>query len=257
MKKNTCWLAAGLLLVGFSPTAVLAADGGVYHSNGSVEFVSSGDPTEPVDPTDPTQPVDPTDPHEPGTAGPLSIDFASNLNFGKQKITSKNVTYLAAAQQFKKLDAAGKPTGDPEYGPNYVQVTDNRGTESGWTLTVTQGGLFTSTDVPDHKLEGAAITLKNAHVVSAAESPKPTASANDVTLVPDVAAPVMMAAVKHGAGTYLNDWGSAADLEDVTENGETIKKNTSIELSVPGSSTKYAEKYSTQLNWTLSDVPGN
>lgn len=31
----------------------------------------------------------------------------------------------------------------------------------------------------------------------------------------------------------------------------------SIELNVPGSTTKYAEKYSTQLNWTLTDVPGN
>lgn len=255
MKKNAIWLAAALVLAGLCPTVVLAADGGTYHSDGTVEFLPSEDPTDPVNPTDPKEPVEPSDPHEPGTAGPLSIDFASNLNFGKQKITSKNETYLVAAQAFKKLDDEGKPTGDTLYGPNYVQVTDNRGKETGWTLTVTQGAQFKST--AQHDLDGAEITLKNAQVVTASNSPSPSSATGDVKLVPGVAATVMAAADKQGAGTYLNDWGTAANLKDVTENSETIKKNNSIELAVPGSTTKYAEKYSTQLTWTLSDVPGN
>ncbi len=49
-----------------------------------------------------------------------------------------------------------------------------------------------------------------------------------------------------GAGTYLLDWGT--DAATATE---------SIELSVPGSTTKYAKKYSTTFTWVLSDTPGN
>ena len=67
-----------------------AEDGGSYTSNGIVEFTPSEEPTNPVDPTDPTNPVDPIDPTDPegpnpGTNGPLSIDYASSLDFGVQK----------------------------------------------------------------------------------------------------------------------------------------------------------------------------
>ena len=43
-------------------------------------------------------------------------------------------------------------------GPNYVQVTDNRGTEAGWSLKVKQEGQFKSTS--GKELTGAAITFK-------------------------------------------------------------------------------------------------
>ncbi|WP_256869283.1 WxL domain-containing protein, partial [Enterococcus thailandicus] len=55
------------------------------------------DPTDPVDPTDPTDPEGPN----PGTNGPLSIDYASSLDFGVQKITSKDQIYFAASQKYK------------------------------------------------------------------------------------------------------------------------------------------------------------
>ena len=54
----------------------------------------------------------------------------------------------------------------------------------------------------------------------------------------------MSAAKGNGAGTYLFDWGTDAT---------TAAK--SIELTVPGSTTKYAEKYATKLTWTLTDAP--
>lgn len=53
----------------------------------------------------------------PGTAGPLSIDFASSFQFGNQKITSETMDYYAKLQEFTSSLA----------GPNYVQVTDKRG----------------------------------------------------------------------------------------------------------------------------------
>lgn len=236
--------------------ATLAANnGGEYKSNGVIEYVPSTDPTDPVDPTDPEKPVDPTDPTNPegpnpGTNGPLSIDFASSFYFGKQKITSQNETYHADAQSYQILGADGKPTGDVKKGPNYVQITDNRGTETGWTLKVKQDGQFLSegkhAEDKQAELTGAQLVLNNGHVVTNSASAKPTGTAK-ITLDPTGAeADVMVAKDKEGAGTYLLDWGT-----DEATGGQ------SVDLTVPGSTTKYAEKYATKLVWTLTDVPGN
>ena len=162
------------------------------------------------------------------------------LDFGVQKITSKDQTYFAATQKYKTVGA----TDEVKEGPNYVQVTDNRGTEAGWSLKVKQEGQFKSTS--GKELTGAAITFKNGNVVTASDSGKPTGPAT-ITLNSDGSqSDVMSAAKGNGTGTYLFDWGTDAT---------TAAK--SIELTVPGSTTKYAEKYATKLTWTLTDAPGN
>lgn len=253
MKKMKYLLMSSLILGAtlIAPMNSLADDRGAnYSSNGLIEFTPNEDPTDPVDPTDPekpVKPVDPTDPDgpNPGTNGPLSIDFASSFYFGKQKITSKNEDYKASAQEYKELDEDGNETGIISKGPNYVQVTDNRGTEAGWTLTVKQEGQFIS-DMKRAELTGAKITLSNGNVVTNSDSTKPTGK-KTITLDPDGAESMVMAAdVDQGAGTYLLDWGS-----DETSGA------TSVNLNVPGSTTKYADSYSTRIVWTLTDVPGN
>lgn len=74
------------------PITAVAAE---YTSNGAIIFETDNDLTKPVDPTDPEKPVDPVDPTDPmgpnpGTAGPLSIDFASSFQFGNQKDHIRN-----------------------------------------------------------------------------------------------------------------------------------------------------------------------
>lgn len=148
MKINTNLKALGVattmltgLVLGGSVTSY-AADGGEYQTNAIIEFESATDIiTPPIDPTNPdnpnpVDPVDPTDPNgpKPGTPGPLSIDYASSIDFGKQKITSTNQVYNVKPQKF----------GGRDDGPNYVQVTDSRGTEKGWSLQVKQNGQFKS-----------------------------------------------------------------------------------------------------------------
>ncbi|MGX7205387.1 MFS transporter [Enterococcus pingfangensis] len=57
---------------------------------------------------------------------------------------------------------------------------------------------------------------------------------------------VAFGAAGQGAGTFLLDWGT-----------DEATGAQSVLLSVPGSTTKYAEKYATTLTWTLTDTPDN
>ncbi|CAD5896740.1 Cell surface protein [Carnobacterium maltaromaticum] len=250
--------AVALVLVGLgvSTTSVFAADGGVYESNGSVEFIPSTDPVSPVDPENPdpenpVTPIDPTDPTgpNPGTAGPLSIDYASSLDFGKNKITNKDQTYFAKAQGFS--EGAIKD----EFRGNYVQVTDNRGTNAGWTLSLKQEGQFTSATAKQYKeLTGAKITLADS--VADSESVGVAApTVTNVTLDPSGASTVIMAAkTGDGAGTWVDRFGQA---EEMTIDGENVQKNKAVTLEIPGKTPKEAAQYTTKLTWTLTDVPGN
>ncbi|MBS7577359.1 MULTISPECIES: WxL domain-containing protein [unclassified Enterococcus] len=243
MKKISYIFLATLFLSAIG-TQTSAAEVKTYDSNGAITFVPSTDPIDPVDPLEPSNPITPIDPTnpdgpEPGTSGPLSIDYASSLSFGEQKISSKTETYYANAQKYKNAAA------NILEGPNFVQVSDNRGTESGWTLKVKQNGQF-QTSV-GQVLTGAKITFYNGNIVTASQSAKPSNFSKTLTLDPSGAeALVMSARVSEGAGTYLMDWGNSVD---------TAKK--SIALEVPGSTTKFAKSYSTTFTWVLTDAPGN
>lgn len=234
-----------------------AVDGAEYKSNGAVQFVPNTDPTNPVDPTDPdpekpVDPIDPTDPDgpEPGTNGPLSIDYASSLDFGLNKISNKDQTYYARAQKFTNLDDR----------PNYVQVSDNRGTNAGWTLKVKQDGQFTATTATlNNILTGAKVTLKNPSITSNSTAAAPVSNGT-LVLNPDGSEVVVMAAAdKTGAGTWSNSWGTVEEVTEKNETGGDVKVNVTkdITLEVPGSTPKDAVKYQTKLVWTLTDVPGN
>ena len=122
--KSASVLTAGLIHAPVFTTTV-SADGGDYSSSGYVSFEAGGTVT-PIDPLSPTDLITPTNPDgttpATGTVGPLSIDFASSLSFGKQAISSLDAIYYAHAQYISG-DKDG--TTVDETHPNYVQVTDN------------------------------------------------------------------------------------------------------------------------------------
>ncbi|EUJ35687.1 WxL domain-containing protein [Brochothrix campestris] len=245
--------------------ATVSADEAVgsLNSHSAIKFIPNTDPTGPVDPTDPTEPVDPTDPVlpiEPGTPGPLSIDFASNFNFGIQKITSTDEDYFAYSQGVN--DAAGEAS----FRPHYVQVTDNRGDAAGWVLTVKQDGEFTATDADakNKSLAGTTISLTGAEAISAATGTN-KATVNDLALAPNEEQVAMTAAENAGEGTWLARYGSEDSLfnDDKSleeKDGEFVEtsmnKNNQVKLTVPGKVAKSATQYKTDLVWTLSEVPG-
>lgn len=262
MKKISI-LFLSTLILGTATGIASAEEVKNYDSNGVVSFIPNTDPTDPVNPIDPdpnkpVNPIDPTDPDgpKPGTDGPLSIDFASSLDFGTNKISSKDQVYYARAQTYKNSDGSASDL----VTPNYVQVSDNRGTNAGWTLKVKQNGQFKNDTTLNKTLTGSVINLNTPAVRSNAEGITAPVATSDISLDANGSESIVLTAkAGAGAGTWINAWGT------VEKNSETDKENNSIEadvtkaisLSVPGKTPKDAVKYTTTLTWALSDIPGN
>lgn len=249
------------ILVGSSQTAFAAElDKKEYETNAIVQFTPDTTPTEPIDPVNPdtnnpVKPFDPTTPDnqpKPGTTGPLSIDFASSIDFGINKITSKDVTYFANPQFYWNADQTGADLTTAR--PNYVQISDKRGNNAGWTLTVKQNGQFSNATTQNAELKSAQIKLVQGTAVTVAEGVTlPTT--HEVILNPNGdLSNVMTAAKGTGSGTWVDRFGA---VEDVEIDGVTVQKNTGISLSIPQTTPIDAVKYETSLTWTLSEIPDN
>lgn len=207
-----------------------------YQSGGG-SAIKPLDPLLP-DPTKPVIPVDPTDPTGPsaGTGGSLSLDFASGFQFGNQAISTKNETYYALPQEYTDFDGTKKK------GPNYVQMTDVRGTGAGWQLSVKQNGQFQTSEA--QKLEGAELQFKNGEMISNLSRTYAPIASTTIEMPLDAEIDVVTANSEKGIGTWLYRFGS-----DESSGGR------SVQLTVPGSSVKYAKKYQTSLTWSLKNVP--
>ncbi|PGZ57894.1 cell surface protein [Bacillus cereus] len=224
------------------------------NTDATVKFVPNEDPTNPKDPENPGEDVKPENPDgstpESGTNGPLSLDYASSLDFGTNVISTKDEVYNAKAQKLK----------DGSYVPNYAQVTDNRGTLKGWSLSVKQNGQFKSA-TDGKELQGAQITFKDANLNSISESTKPGTVKDTFVLNPDGTGNgtnVVVAGNGEGAGTWLYRFGDASHIKDAKDaEGNSYKESDSITLEVPGKSEKMADSYKTTLTWTLTDTPAN
>lgn len=268
--KYTLMSALVLSALGAVSTNSYAAEVATRDTDAVVKFVPSEDPTNPVDPTDPenpVEPVDPTDPEkpvDPGSNGPLSLDYASSLDFGVQKITSSNQTYQAKAQHVKYKDGTEKDV------PNYAQVSDNRGTLKGWSLSVKQNGQFTS-EKSNKTLTGATINFSNANINTNSESTASVLTPNFTLDAAGASQIVMGAKDGEGAGTFVYQMGKAENIKENTDAlasdgskdasgkdmSEKRMESADVTLKVPGGTQKMAEKYATTLTWTLTDAPAN
>ncbi|HGF7826098.1 TPA: WxL domain-containing protein [Enterococcus faecium] len=257
--KLTNFMLVGMTLLSASvlnSTQIFAEAGPIpadRETKAQVKFIEDDSKQPPVDPTDPDTdnpqvPVDPTDPDKPvdeGTNGPLSLDYASILDFGEQLISTKDQTYYAAPQLFRGADGS---IDDSHPVPLYTQVTDKRGGEQGWTLSVKQNGQFVS-DQNGKELTGAEITFTAGNVYSYSESAKPGNVQSEFTLIPDGSGSVqnvVEASEGEGFGTWVYRFGESAEGD-----------YDAVQLSVPGSTVKEKDTYTTSLTWTLNDIPAN
>lgn len=248
MKKKLMALCAlSSLLVASTGQAVFAADGGQVQTKGDITFEQDTSPVDPLNPIkpDPNNPVKPVDPDAPsGTEGPLSIDYVSNFHFGKQKISSEDKTYYA------KLDVLKDSNGNSIEVPNFIQVTDKRGTNAGWKVQVRQEQQLTNTN--NKELKGASISIKNGVVKTAAsnKAKAPSQVSQEINLVPGEnggtgpSQDVVVAKQDEGMSTWINSFGTESNADK------------SIALKVPGASAKEKEStYTTNLTWILTDTP--
>ncbi len=249
--KITKIALAGMIGLGsiIGTTTLASAHGGDVTTKGNIIFEENALVTPPVDPENPDKEVEPEkdkdqpDPISPGTPGPLSIDHASHINFGKVMKSGNAQTYYANPVIVK--DGAD----DLERGP-YVQVTDNRGTKAGWSLSVKQKAQFAQ---GASELEGAVLSLKDGEIRSS--------SSTDGVINHDIkfenfdeVYPVLGAQETFGAGTFTNQFGKVAEMD---VNGETVKKVESVSLHIPADLIIEDGLYSTDLEWVLTDTPEN
>lgn len=215
-------------------------------SDAKVMFkADDGGTTNPTDPTDPGKPVDPTDPVNP-TTGALRIDFASQINFGEQTISGAAKDYYALYTELQPLDEAGQASGAKKYVPHYVQVTDNRGSNAGWNLTVSGTTFKNSTG---EVLTGAALTLSDATLSSEmADTLKPSTVTPEVT-VGTTPAELVSAEADKGMGTWVDSFGTTPGMS-------STDTNKSVKIHVPAEAKKIAgETYTSTLTWTINDTP--
>lgn len=232
MNKKLITVAAGLGLTisfGVAPVA-FAAPASDATSNNHIAFEADESITTPVDPTDPDNPnppdpVDPTDPENPGTgnSGPLSIDYVSNIEFGTQKISSNTVTYRAQNEN------------------PFVQVTDNRGTGAGWTLTA-KASEFKSAD-GTKVLKGALLSFKNGQAKTQSANISAAPETKDVAFNNTDAKVMMNAKKETGRGTWVDVFSG------------TVGENENVTLQVlPGTADADVD-YTATINWELTDAP--
>ncbi|MBC1985955.1 WxL domain-containing protein [Listeria sp. FSL L7-0478] len=269
---------ASLLALGLIVAPVLSGDFAsaatsvTKDSKGIVKFDKSTtpDPT-PVnpDPVDPNPVIpDPTDPPI-GTDG-LWILAVSDWDFGTHNVStlsSGSLDVHAADDTIStyvdtngngQQDLPGEVTVAKDVTP-YAQISDVRGTNTGWTLSVT-GSEFKDSSTPAKTIPGATLTIPKSTVDSATSTAQPPTGYDNVTIsmTGGAAVPVMAAKDKQtatptnfsddeGMGTWTDSFGSAA----VSANNTSKPK-----LSIPQNVVVADGTYESTLTWTLSDTPG-
>ena len=99
--------------------------------------------------------------------GEFSIDFVSSLDFGTNEISNQNQVYFAQAQRYYKSTLVT---------PNFIQITDNRGTLKGWTLKVYEKEQFKAEEYSQYQeLKGAALSFHKPILVTNNNAQQPQA----------------------------------------------------------------------------------
>ncbi|MEG0256533.1 WxL domain-containing protein [Vagococcus sp.] len=232
--------------------------------NGSITYEVSDFETPPVDPEHPEKKVDPGEEYT-KTTGLLRFDYIPRLHFGAQEISSKDQSYQVNAQLFKD---------DTEARPNYIQVTDNRGSIAGWEVSVRQETPFQNEQTKNKLLKGAVLSFDKQWVNSTMPKETQPTVMKDAIKIDEIGAsyPIAKAEKGKGAGTWVVPFGSTGEVEgqektltpllnadgkpvtDASFNNKPIYKNSGIQLFVPGAIQKDPVKYKTVLTWTLSEL---
>lgn len=224
---------------------------------GKIEFTGEYK-TEIHDPEKPDEIVEPDDPITP-VGGDLRLEHVLTLDFGYNKITKEEATYFTKAQTFRNDASLVRA--------NYVQLSDYRTNNGGWTLTVKQEHQFRNQTDTNLELTGAQLSFDKAWISSTnaniTDSEKPTVKYEAYDMVPGGDAYEVAKAEKGvGGGTWMISFGSSGETEGIlntlfeaTDPKGTYMKNNAVSLTIPGETIIKPVKYQTVLTWTLSELP--
>ncbi|MBO0444025.1 WxL domain-containing protein [Vagococcus fluvialis] len=236
-----------------------------YNVKGEIVFEKNDGSVKPIDPENPKEDMTPLNPDGSEATSPagglLSVDYASSFAFGKQSIENKNMLYGAQPQQFKASDSLRG---------NYVQVSDRRGTNAGWVLSIVQNDQFKT--AKNDVLTGAKLYLGNGALNSpnmTEEGFKPelapvnfvkdlSLASEKVTggleLIPGQTSIIMSADKGKGTGTWTLSYGQTKD-KNIGVMGTNDPAKSSVLLSIPSSSNPVSSSYESTLTYRLSMVP--
>ncbi|OEH80935.1 hypothetical protein BCR26_06600 [Enterococcus rivorum] len=203
----------------------------------------------------------------PVTTGDLRIDFVPQFNFLAQKMSSKDEIYQGNAQLF---------FGDTGARGNFIQVSDYRGTGSGWKLQVRQETQFKNDQAENKELKGALISIDQSWVNSTRSENEAPVVSKDIIHMDNIGETYNLAEAKQGTGqgTWHIIFGSSSDnnkgrkqtLSPITDSrgkpildgkfeNKPMVKNSALTLSVPGATKKSQVPYETMITWILSELP--
>lgn len=254
MKKITLSSVAILSFLVLGSSSVLAADPITARSSADLTLTADDEGEDGgvvVDPGGEGE-VELPDPGEDGEGGivnpgqkiPLRISLLTAFNFGEIKMSGNTKEYFAELPQVTLKDKTKVER------PNFVQVTDNRGTNAGWHLTAKIAEQFKN---EDSVLTGSTITLDNGWATPQA--------ADLIEFIPEVKKPVVLteddsqliasAPVDKGMGTWNVLYGTLNEGEQATKGNA----RESVTLEIPGKVKKQAGSYKAKVEWTLEDTP--
>ena len=227
-----------ILISGISLSSVAAEEQSIARSRANA-IVKKDDGSHidvPYHPINPEELIEIDEDEYPKTEGPLSINYVSAITFGSQEATGEDTIFKS---ELSRVIYQGKSLKVP----NYVQVSDHRGSNSGWRLEVKQSDPFKN---GVYELNGTELKLSNTKLNSLS---------GDMTVAPKVVGDLSLSSndeyqlliqadKDQGMGTWLIRFG-----EDNNEAPE------SVTLFVPGKSKKVKGHYQTTLFWQLKDTP--
>ena len=228
--------ASSVMAVGETSSSVSTAKIDFFHDDSK--------PTDPLDPNNPdnpnpNDPIDPDDPNNQGTGntGPLTVDYVSNIDFGKSFITGDSLTLKA----INKIP--------------FVQVTDSRDDGNGWSLTASMTKPFTN-KANGFKINGAIMKWSQGLTKSKTGNSSTAPVANDFSLDKSGAVATVMTAndIKSGKGTWLDTFEGSNTADAKKDSGEILGGNEKVTLTAPTSEVDNGE-YTAELTWTLTDTP--
>ncbi len=267
MKKNRIYSTLLLLSIGLTagllPDCSYAVEDNT-EGNAAIELTEIPDEEGIRDPENPGTIVDPGP--SPSTEGRLRIDFVPQLNFGKYAITNKDMTYPVNAQLFKD---GTKPRG------NFVQVSDYRGGQQGWTLQVRQESQFRNETAKNPELNGAVISFDKSWVNSTRDQSEAPIVSKEIIRLSNIGETYNLAEAKQGTGfgTWSISFGASADNKnsiastlsprllkdepvlDAAFGNQQVYENSAVTLSIPGATKRDPVPYSTVLTWIIAELP--